>query len=331
MSITSAELKIYKAATINDTAANGGKMSSNQATSGIKNAILPDVTQAERNAGLTRYRKVFFKNANSSNLVLYNGEIHFTKYTQGEDYVVMFAGTQTNTQGNITGSERVFGAAPLNANVNAGESSLVANVEHLNVNDMFVDGDKVFIGTGVSGSDTYEYGTISGEVVVSGELCTINLNSQLSNSYVTTTANVASVYEYGDVEPSFDNWNETAAGDGTYDESGSPPTLTNIGTIEETWTVEFTGATTFNVSGAAVGSIGSGNTSSDFSYTNPNVGGKYFTLLAAGWSGTWASGDTITFKTHPASVPVWLKQVVPAGAASQSGNTFKINFAGESA
>jgi hypothetical protein len=57
----------------------------------------------------------------------------------------------------------------------------------------------------------------------------------------------------------------------------------------------------------------------------------YFTLNTLGWGGTWTSGNTVSFKTHPAAVPIWLRRTVPASAASLSLNTFKIRFDGASA
>ena len=72
----------------------------------------------------------------------------------------------------------------------------------------------------------------------------------------------------------------------------------------------------FAVAGDTLGSVGSGNIASNFAPTNPDFGAPYFTLPSAIWGGAWASGETFTFQTHPAALPLWLKRVVPAGAAS---------------
>ena len=61
MTIVRAELKAYKALTNVVGGSNGGHMSNNLITSGALNNVFPDVTEAERTAGLTTYRKVFHK------------------------------------------------------------------------------------------------------------------------------------------------------------------------------------------------------------------------------------------------------------------------------
>jgi len=63
-----------------------------------------------------------------------------------------------------------------------------------------------------------------------------------------------------------------------------------------------------------------------FFFTKP-----YFTIPAAAWGGTWANGETVTFITHPASIPIWEKRVIPAGANSLAGNKRIIVVRGESA
>jgi hypothetical protein len=123
------------------------------------------------------------------------------------------------------------------------------------------------------------------------------------------------VYQYGTVACSADNWVETAAVDGTYDETTYPLTLDNIGTIEQTWTLTFSSATEFEVVGDVVGSIGTGDTSTDFIPINEDWTKPYFTLDAYGWADTWQANDTVVFQTHPAAVPFWLAQHVPVSCA----------------
>jgi hypothetical protein len=101
----------------------------------------------------------------------------------------------------------------------------------------------------------------------------------------------------------------------------------NDGTVYETWTLTFSSASAFAVSGAYYGSVGNGNTSSTFSPTNPDTGQPYFAIESAGWGGTWANGDTVVFNTVPSAVPMLLCQVVPAGTSAESNNLLPIgNF-----
>ncbi len=139
-----------------------------------------------------------------------------------------------------------------------------------------------------------------------------------------------SVYEPSDVECSVDNWVETAAGDGTYDETTYPVVTDNIGTVEETWTLTFTSATDFGVVGDSIGSVGTGSTAGDFTPSNAAFSKPYLTLDKDGWAGTWASADTVVFQTHPAAVPIWQKRVLPTDCPSLSGNKTTLVFGGES-
>jgi LysM repeat protein len=327
MTILSSELKRFKSATITDTSANGGKMSATESVSAVKNNLFPDVSEAERVAGKTRHRKQFAKVANDADETLFNGRLHLTQHTPGQDYITFFPGTQINTQGDITGSERQYGAGALKTNVAAGATSFVVTIEN-SVLTLFVNGDMVWIGDGVN-SEYHDNVTIS----KTGADVTITLDTgdQLANAYTVAAGTVgASVYQAGDVKGSVDGWSETSAA-GTYDETGNPVEIDNIGSIEDTFTITFSDASNFSCSGAGVGSVGTGNISTDFAPNNPNFSKPFFTLRAAGWGGTWANGDTVVFSTHPAALPIWFKQIVPAGCASYSSNNFKTLFGGESA
>ncbi|MBF0310825.1 MAG: type II toxin-antitoxin system HicB family antitoxin [Magnetococcales bacterium] len=82
----------------------------------------------------------------------------------------------------------------------------------------------------------------------------------------------------------------------------------HIAGIEQTWTITFTSATDFTCAGDTVGSVGTGSRNSAFAPTNPDHARPYFTLPATGWGGTWASGNILSFKTHPATIPIWEKR-----------------------
>ena len=159
----------------------------------------------------------------------------------------------------------------------------------------------------------------------SGNTATVFLESgeQFANSYSASNSYAGGCIEAGDVAPSVSDWVENSSGGGTYDESGHPLIMFNEGTEEDTWTITFNGVGTFSCAGANAGSVGTGAVGSDFSPTNPNTGQPYFKLEAAGWAGSWdntPSADTLSFKTHPATVPLWLKQVVPAGTSQEPQN-----------
>jgi hypothetical protein len=52
-------------------------------------------------------------------------------------------------------------------------------------------------------------------------------------------------------------------------------------------------------------------------------------MQSAGFGGTFLAGDLITFTTHPAAVPIWLRRDVPAGAANLTTNEAVIVLDGE--
>lgn len=161
----------------------------------------------------------------------------------------------------------------------------------------------------------------------SGNVVTVELasGSSVSGSYATSNTYGAGCVDGGTVEPEAENWAETSTS-GTYDESTYPPVLYNDGAEEDSWTITFTSASAFTCSGANAGSAGTGDISTDFSPTNPDTGQPFFTIDKDGWGGSWASGDTIEFDTHPAALPLWLKEVVPAATAQEAYNTFILGF-----
>lgn len=332
MSIVASELVWRRSATVNDTTSNGGIMTSTAITSGVKNNIFPDVPQSERTAGSTKYRKVFIHVANDADLTLVAPKVYVETRTPGDDRVLFFAADQTDTASGISGSERKYGSGALNSTVNSGVQSIDVAVEAA-ADAIFQNGDTIRISdkATINGAGNEEFVTIDQAVSWNGNIATIHFTPALVNGYSSTNTKVASVYAPGDVACSFDNWVENAAGSGTYAEATEGNVvLDNIGTIEQTWTLTFTDATNFTIVGNTVGSVGTGSKTL-CSPSNPAYSKPYFTINAAGWSGTWASGDTIVFQTHPASIPLWYVRIVPAGASSLSGNSVVVAVDGESA
>lgn len=334
MSIVAAEL-VWRKATVNDdTGSNGGRMTHVVSTSGVKNNIWPDVPQAERTAGSTKFRKVFVHVANDSDLTLVAPRVFLEQQTPGDDRVIFFSGTQTDTQSGISSAAPKYGCGLLNSGYTAGGLTLDVLVEDWSVVDdrIFADGRKIRVSdkANINASGNEEWATISGSPSASGNVITLTLAAGLANNYSATVTKVSTVYEPGDVACAVSNWVET--GSGTYNESAYPLLMDNIGTIYQEWIITFTSATTFTLSGDGLGAgVATGNVSTDFSPSNPNFSKPYFTLRAAGFGGTWTTGNTIAFHTAPASIPLWYKRIVPAGASSLSGNSAIVAVDGESA
>lgn len=328
MPIIQAELKLYKAQTINDGGTNGGRMSANEITSGAMANVFPTVGEAERAAGSTKYRKVFMKVANDDDLTLLNPQVFLDNFTPGDDRVEFFAGNQTNTQSAITGSETKYGCGKLDQNVSAGAASVDVLVED-GATQFFQNGQTIRITDKTDVDDVggnEEYVVISTTPSVVGNIVTLTFAPVLQNGYSSSLGRVMNVYEPSDVVSSFDTVNVTSAS-GTFDENYL--FADNIGTVEQDWTITFSNATTFTISGDTVGSVGGGNIGSGASPSNTDFSKPYFVIQAAAFGGTFTNGDTITFSTRPASVPVWLRRIVPAGAANLTVNEAVLAISGE--
>lgn len=331
MTILRAEMKFYKSTTVGDTSANGGRMSSNQIASGAAANVFPSVDNAERVAGSTKYRKVSAKVANDADETLANARVFLDKQSTGEDVVTFFPGTQTDTQAAITGSEDQYGCGVLDTNVSVSATEVEVLCEPDNT-DIFRDGEVIRISDKTDIDDeagNEEFVTIVGTPDVVDDLVTITFTPALENAYLASVTRVASVYEYGDVEVAVDNFVVDSAGSGDYDDAFL--TGDAIGGIEQTWTLTFTNATTFDIEGDTVGSQGTGTTGAGASPNNPAFTKPYFVLDNDGFSGTWQAGDTIVFQTHPAAVPLWMKRIVPAAAAPTAASTAVLVMDGETA
>lgn len=332
MPIIASELKLYRSNTISDGTDNGGGMSASQAGSGVANAIFPNVSEADRVAGLTTLRKVFYKVANDLDLEFLNSKAYISQETIGDDGIAMHIGTAVDVAGDLTGSENLYGCAKLNADANSGASSIQVIVEDWTNMPIFRDGDEIRISNKANVSDVgeEEFNTISGAPGVVGNIITLTLANQLVASYSAADTRVSSVINLGSIKGAYSNLVITSAA-GTYNDTTYPILVDSIGGIAESYTLTFTSATDFTCIGSLSGSLGAGSISADFSPVNSNFVKPFFVLKSAGFGGTYSSGDTITFTTTPAAAPLWLKRIVPAGATSISGNNFIVALQGESA
>jgi len=331
MPITPSDIQWYKSLTVADVAANGGRMSSLPSPSSVKNNIFPDITLTERTEGLLRYRKLFVKVANADNTPLQNARAFLQLSTPGEDNVTFFPGTQRDVQGSIAGTERLYGGGRLQANSSPGTVYLAVITEGAALN-CFRVGDTVRVTdkSSVSGAGSEEFVGIDA-VSYSGDIATLGLASGLLAGYASAATQVSSVYEAGAVAPVVTAPAVTSASGAV---SSDEATLfgSSIGSIEQDWTLTFTSSSAFSVVGDTKGNVGAGNTSAGAAPINSAFpGSPFFTLAGAAFSGAFVAGDTVTFTTSPAAIPVWYRQSVPAGAAAISGNRVILGVDGESA
>jgi len=323
------DIVLMKSVTVNDNAANGGRMSNNQVTSNVLNNMFPNVTQSERTNGTTRYRKFFFRNKNSSLETATNSRIWVSQRSTGEDYFRIKAGTNTDVQSDATGYSSWLGTGYLKSVLAADATTIEAIFD---ANNGVYNGSLLRV-TDSSGGEEFLTVKSSGGVSWIGNTATIIVTTSARATYpASQNCLVSAVIDLGNLVASSDSWDETSVS-GTYDESTYPVVVNNVGTVEDSWTITFTSASAFLCSGSSIGSVGVGSISADFNPVNPNVGtgDYYFQVRLAGWGGTWAIGDTVTFDTHHGAAGAWVKEVVPAGIASKTNNQLKIKLYTEGA
>jgi len=313
------DLKLYKSKVVSDTNSNGGREGATEVVSAQMCNLFPPVSNDEREAGGSRYRKVFFHNANGSGEPASNAKAFLVSLSDAEDHFALISGDHTNTQGDLTGNEKMYATGTLAAQANQGATQIQVDFEDAADVDL-ANGDTLWL----YGTNGQMFNTVSGAPSWNGNRATITLGTALNVDYPQGSI-CAMVLVIGTLKPSFDSWTETSQ-NGTYDESTYPPVLVNLGTVRDDWTLTFTSSTAFAVTGLYEGSVGSGQISQDFAPVNPATGTPYFTIKKNGWGGTWATGETITFKTYPASKGIWIKETWPAGAESDPENTVTLRL-----
>lgn len=319
MAIVGNELKCYQSAVVNDTASNGGRISTTLITSGVSNSWWPNITPAQLTSGATQYRKSFVRVDNANNDVGYNLRVGLFRPTPGDDRLYLFAGTQTDIQSSIS-SPNLYGCGKLDTSVLAGATSIDVLVEH-GATSIFRNGGLIRISdeTSVGTDGNAEYKVISGTPSVAGDVVTIGLTTALSNDYSNTNTYVSSMIEQATVTGDTTGKVVTSTA-GTFDEESM--TVGNLGSIYQVVTFTFTSATAFNVTSDEVTfSPASGVISSTYAPTHVAVGASYFSVPSACWGGTFANGDTVVITTIPPALPIWEQRVIPAGASAISSQT----------
>ena len=325
-------LLFYHALNRTNTSACGGRMSATQIISGVLQNVFPHVFSAERLAGNTIIRKLFAKVADDDDGTLYAPAFCIDGNTLGDDWCYLWAGTQRDTAADITGSERFYGGGLSTTGLIAGKTQTVTvDIKSNTMAACIQNGDKIRItnkATPDSTTGTVQWVTVSGAPTVVDNLLTLTFTEHLADSYA-IGAKISSIYQPGDLKTSLGTISKTSAA-GTYDDTNHPWVLDNIGSTDEDIAIAFTdNAGNFTVTGDSLGLLGSGNISTDFVVTNANFGKPRLTIPAGFWTGTWATGDTLSRTIHPAAFAGWEKKVTPAGASSMSNNRVTLVWSGE--
>ena len=315
-------------------AQNGGRMTFSQLVSGVKNNLFPDVSQSERLAGAVKWRKAFIHVNSAQDTALLNVRLFLDALTPAGDFVVFQPGTQTDTEDQIVG--RPYGIGTLYAPIVGGAVQIQVACEHnaeyatlqpLRVGDVVRVSDRPSTG----GAGNEDWVTVSG-VSYGTDFATVDVSPALVNSYATSNTLVSSVLELASAVAGVTGVSVISGG-GSFDSATVGNLIAhNKGAVEENWTLTFTDASTFTVSGNTVGTLASpGSVSADYAPLNPATGTPYFTIKAIAWAGTFQTNDTVTFTTQPAAIPIWYRRQVPAGTFSLANDFTSLAIHGESA
>ena len=328
MPIESTDFIWRKAANTSDATAanNGGRMSSTAIADNVRNALFPDVTQAQRDNGATHWRKAFIHVASSTTIELLDAKVYVAEPTPGDDFVTIHPGTQSDTQATMIGRE--YGAGPLYTDASIGADAITVIPDgygDLGSLAPFQAGDLIRVSDGTN-TEFHIIGTVTDN---STHLSLALNGSVLEFGY--TQANdtvISSVIEQASVVASAGNFTLTTTS-GTPDQAAVMGS--NKGAVQDTITLTFTSASGFTAAGVILGALGTGTTGATFQPSNAGVGAPYFSIPSTAWGGTWASGETVEFDLEPASIPIWYRREVPADSGSLAGNSVVVGITGESA
>jgi len=326
-------------------AQNGGRMNrSAQIASTVKNALFPDVGHAERQAGSVTWRKAFIHIASASNLPLLNARVTLDSLTPGDDAITLHPGTQTDTEDLVTG--RAYGIGTLASNASLGATTLLITPEQaalystltpFRVGDSLRISNRGVLGAlgalGEAGSEewlTLTAVTLS-EITPGDGTLSLSVTPALAADYTAGETLVASAIEVASIVATIGDWQVTSAA-GTLDTvTAGTVVITAVGTASLDVRIEFSSASAFTMWDASTNAtLGEGSIYSVAAPAPVGSSDAYFRIDPAAWGGTWAAGDSVTFTTTPAALPLWYRRAVPAGAGSLANNHCAVSIFGES-
>lgn len=310
MALTVADIKVFKAANNSDTTANGGAITTNEIVD-VVGALFPNVDNAERVTGSEKWRKMFFKIGSNDANALMSARVYQDVDTQGQDIILIAKGTKTDTQAQVDETS-LYASVGLDTSVLAGGNSISVNIPPV-TNNWFKVGQTIRVTDKLitDGTGSEEFFNIT-NISTSGSVITITLSDVLANNYVASVTRVMNVMQIGTVVASATNLAKTSVA-GMF--NLAKVTVTNRATVDASWTLTFTASTTFTVTSSLLASGVVGNTGAVCSINNPTYTLPYLSIDPSGFTGTFATGDVVSFETVSATVPIWLKRMIPAGAA----------------
>lgn len=316
------DIKYRKPEFITDTGINGGYISSEYYPNNSINSMFPDLSvQDLAIAEITQYRKVFAINEDVDNLVTPRMRIYLNimrgyesvagVLTEIADDTICYLmeSTQTETFADLDVNGKKYGAGLLSTPATSGTNTLVVTFKSSLA--LVATGDTIAV---ITNNGTHNY--IVQNAVWAGNVCTITTESQLAANY-TTGLTVAACILVENMQPTVENLVVTSNG-GSFDDVNFPILLNNKSTIKQIWTLEFTSATTYTVTGNKLGVIGSGVITASFQVNNEAFGLPYLYIQPESFLGTLQAGDLIVFETNPNAAPVWVVVKTPQNTTAKS-------------
>jgi hypothetical protein len=338
MTLVNSDIILNRSALISDTvpAQNGGRMIYAQVVGGVKNNAFPDVSSAQRLSGATRWRKLFWFINSNTVTAMNNVRVFIDRMTGADDYLLLQQATATGTEATDKNEALLYGVGALASNVAAGVEAITVNCEHADYAillpfrvGMPVRISNIPVG---GGAGTEEFVPLTA-VSFTGAVATLTFTGYpLANAYLASNTIVSGVLEVAQVAGAFNTPVVTSTAGTLAHGTAGNVTIPSKGSINDAWTLTFSNATTFSVSGAVTGALsGTGTVGADYSANNPSTSTPFFNVLSAAWGGTFAAGDTVTFNTTQACLPLLVRQRIPASSGTLSGNVGGIAIRGESA
>ena len=284
----------------------GGEIDlSSPITTGQLDNLFPDVNALEAESGFIKYRKVFLKNTHATDTALALSHV-MTRFTDANDYMALFAGTATDKLGDILESLGTGDDATVTFGITVATTPVLPHSVEI-VADAIVGFDNglgIITGAGIS-SGTIDYAT--GVVSVTFAVAPANAIA-ITVGYRDTLDKMLGI-TLADTELDRATYLVTVSVEGTQ-------TLTDL--YADGDTVHFIDASTGQkIVKATVAAGGVGTDTLKIVEDIPEA----VILIGAYISNTLYSGDLSAGE----SVPMWVRQTIPAYCQAYTNSYFGIN------
>ena len=309
------DISIIRSVTITDTEDNGGRANlASTVVSGVKFNLFPRVTSAERETGVTRYRKAFIANSNVNGETAYSACVCIGTPGNGQDRFYIAQADMADTQSELP--TEWTGCGKLSQSATAGDESITLLFKS---SDYSIPEGALLLIRDDEKSCNMRVASVSGNV----NTATVSLVGQLPHSFEANETYAGVMLELGDLEPVLESASLNSL-TGAFDHE--LVVLSNGGTEYDTFSLTFTSAISFSAAGLYAGALPSGQSTAQYAPLNPKTGKPYFTIPAEAWSGSFEAGNSLTLVTLPSAKGFWLKEVVPAGCPHEPDNRITLEW-----